>query len=54
MPRYPAPQAAYLADPVWHRAWITFGKRAYGFDATTAQRLTFLRWLIDSGRLSEW
>jgi hypothetical protein len=33
---------------------VILAQHAYGFDAPTARRVAFVRWLVATGRLGEW
>ena len=33
--------------------WANVAQRVYGFDRATAQRLAFIRWLVETGRIHE-
>jgi hypothetical protein len=45
---------ATLADPAWRLAWVEFAVWHCTVDQATAQRLVFVRWLVATGRLTEW
>jgi hypothetical protein len=34
--------------------WTALANDTYGFDPRTARRVAFVRWLVATGRLSDW
>jgi hypothetical protein len=47
-------EVASLVDPAWRAVWVRFAEWTYNLNRTTAQRWVFVRWLAETGRLTEW
>jgi hypothetical protein len=46
--------SAMEKNVAWRNAWVRLAERSYRLDHITAQRLVFIRWLAETGRLSDW